>query len=56
MENSFCLRMTVEFQPVELGADVKVPPQGNHVLSPPISLLDKESIFGDSMSVKDRGI
>ena len=30
----FCLRMTREFQSVELRADVKVPPQGSHVLPP----------------------
>ena len=50
----FYLRMAREFQLVQLGADVKVPPQGGHVPPPSVCLFSKESIFGHSViSVKD---
>ena len=53
----FHLRMARGFQSVQLGADVKVPPQGGHVLPPSVSLFGKESIFSHSViSVKDRGV
>ena len=53
----FHLRMVREFQSVLLGADVKVPPQGDHVCPPSVCLFSKESIFGHSMiSVKDQGM
>ena len=53
----FCLCMTGEFEPVKLGANVKVPPQESHVFSPPVHFFCKEGIFCHSvMSVKYRGI
>ena len=39
---------------MELGADVKVPPQGSHVLSPPVCLFSKESIFDQKCDVCKR--
>ena len=53
----FCLGMTGELEPVKLGADVEVSPQGSHVFSPPFSFVCKKGIFCHSvMSVKDEGI
>ena len=52
-----CLRMTREFEPVKVRANVEVPPQGSHVISPPVHFFHKEVVFCHSvMSVKDRGI
>ena len=56
-EGQFCLRITREFKPVKLGANVEVPPQGSYVLSPPVCFFHEEGIFSHSvMSVKDGGI
>ena len=53
----FCLTVAWEFHPLALGADVKVTPQGGHILPPPVHLFSKESIFGhDVVDVKDEGI
>ena len=53
----FYLRMTREFEPVKLRANVEVPPQGSHVLSPSVHFFHEEGIFCHSvMSVKDEGM
>ena len=49
--------VTGEFEPVKLGANVEVPPQGRHVFSTPVCFFHEEGIFCHSVtSVKDGGI
>ena len=47
----FCLTMTGELEPVKLGANIEVPPQGSHVFPPPVCFF-----CHSVMSVKDGGI
>ena len=51
------LRMTEEFEPVKLRANIEVPPQGSHIFPPPVCFLHEEGILcHDVISVKDKGI
>ena len=51
----FHLRMAGELEPVQQRANIKVPPQGNHIFPPPVHFLHEEGIFCHSvMSVKDK--
>ena len=53
----FHLGMTGELEPVKLRVNIKVPPQGSHILPPPVHFLHEEGVFCHSvMSVKDDGI
>ena len=48
--------MTGELELVKLRAIVEVPPQGSHILPPPVHFLREEGIFCHSvMSVKGEG-
>ena len=53
----FCLGMTGELEPVKLRANIEVPPQGSHILPPPVHFLHEDGVFCHNvMSVKDEGI
>ena len=53
----FHLRVAGEFKPVQLRANIEVPPQGSHIFPPPVCFFHEEGIFCHGvMSVKDKGI
>ena len=50
----FHLSMTGELEPVKLGTNIEIPPQGGHIFPPSVHFFCKEGIFCHSvMSVKD---